>query len=140
MYGTSLNLFSQTNKFRSFCFSVVTSAKFDWFIISIIGVSSVQLALENPLNDPDSTLEEALFYIDLVTTLIFTLEALAKIVAFGFLMNKKFSYLQNGWNAMDFIIIVLSIVSLTPLVNDLNIFKIFRVVRILRLISRTEGL
>lgn len=36
---------------------------------------------------------------------IFCVEALLKIVALGFLLHKG-SYLRNGWNIMDFVVVV----------------------------------
>ena len=92
------------------------------------------------MNDPDSSLVGILYNIDVATTVIFCIEATAKIIAFGFVMNKKFSYLRNSWNALDFVIIIFSIISLTPLSSSFKIFKIFRVVRGLRLVSKNEGL
>ena len=76
----------------------------------------------------------------MVTTGIFCLEALLKIIAFGFLLNSKGSYLRNYWNALDFCIIIFSIMSLTSLSDHFKIFKMFRVVRALRLLSKNEGL
>lgn len=54
--GTSLYLLKDDNKFRELLFKIVTSKKFEYFIFFIILASSVQLALENPLNDPQGTL------------------------------------------------------------------------------------
>lgn len=106
-------------------------------------LSSIQLAITNPLNDPNGITESAMFWIDVATTIVFALEAIMKIIAFGFLLNGKHSYLRNPWNLLDFIILILSIISLTPIQGNLSIFKIFRIVRTvrtLRLISRNEGL
>ena len=48
---------------------------------------------------------------DLVMTVIFTLEAVLKIIAVGFLFNKRTSYLRQTWNILDFAIVVCAIVS-----------------------------
>ena len=77
---------------------------------------------------------------DVITTAIFVVECLLKIITFGFIANGKPSYLRNLWNLIDFIIIVLSVVSISPLATKLKVFKIFRILRVLRLISKTEGL
>ena len=63
-----------------------------------------------------------------------------KILAYGFVLNGRPSYLRNLWNVMDFIIIILSVINLTPIVSNLQVIKVFRVVRPLRLISRNKGL
>ena len=140
IYGISLSLFSQKSKFRQLCFKIVTNPKFDYAIIFVIIVSGIQLALENPLNDPKGMLISVLTYIDIGTTAIFAVEALMKIITFGLIFNGKTSYLRKTWNILDFCIIIFSILSLTPYLDNLRIFKMFRVVRSLRLVSKNEGL
>jgi len=44
--------------------------------------------------------------LDTITTIIFTLEALVKIIANGFLLNGKHSYLRQFSNIFDFIIVI----------------------------------
>eukprot|EP00347_Sterkiella_histriomuscorum_P013361 403365010 len=138
--GKSLYLLSIQSKFRQFIFDVVTNSKFDYFIIIVILISSVQLALENPLNDPNGQLQFALNQIDVITTSVFSLESFLKILAFGLIINGRPSYLRNPWNMLDFIIIIFSIISLTPLVGNIQVIKVLRVTRPLRLISRNKGL
>lgn len=45
-------------------------------------------------------------------TIIFTIEALIKIIAFGLIFNGKKSYLMSAWNVMDFIIVLSALISL----------------------------
>jgi voltage-dependent calcium channel L type alpha-1D len=80
-----------------------------------IVVSSILLALESPLNDPEGTLSQVLLVFDYITTTIFIFEAVIKIGALGFMFNGKESYMKNSWNIMDFIIVVISLVSLIPM-------------------------
>jgi len=85
----------------------------------------------------------ALYYIDTVTTAIFIFESTLKIIAYGLLINYEDSYLRNGWNAIDFGVVILSIISLAIRNSSLKIFKVFRLLRVLRplrLIARNEGL
>lgn len=82
-------------------------------------------------------MQYVLYYLDIATTCVFILEALFKIIAFGFLFNGDKSYLQSIENALDFAIIIFSIMALTPLSDD---FKTLKVLRIVRLINRNEGL
>jgi len=113
-------------------FDLVRNAKFKNFIILTILFASVILAVENPLNDPKSNLVKVLFFVDLVTTTIFCIEVLANIIAYGFFFNGDASYLQNVWNFLDFLIVVVSAVSLSNSAANLNFFKILRLLRILR--------
>lgn len=136
----SLNVIPIDNWFRKLLFNIVTHRKFDYAISLIIVLSAVQLALDSPIKDPESSLKKSLFWIDLGTTIIFILEAIIKIIAFGFATNGKSSYLRNPWNSLDFLIIFFSVLALTPLSDSLKTFKIFRILRLLRLISRNEEL
>lgn len=58
-------------------------------ILLTIFMSSVVLSLQNPLNDPNGSLEYILYWIDVVTTIIFTIEAILKNIAYGFAFNGK---------------------------------------------------
>lgn len=76
---------------------------------------------------------------DLVTTCVFTIEAIMNILAYGLLINGSQSYLRSYWNIIDFVIVVFSLAAFSNK-PSLKIFKMFRVMRPLRLISRNEGL
>lgn len=106
-------------------------------------ISSVLLALDNPLADPQSTIVEVLYYTDFFFTAIFTIEALLKIIAKGFLFNGSSSYARNGWDIIDFLVVVFSIISLSITSAKFKIVKIIRLLRVmrpLRVISRNKGL
>jgi hypothetical protein len=51
--GTSLNCFDKESNLRKTLFDIITSKNFERFIIIFILLSSIQLALTNPLNDPN---------------------------------------------------------------------------------------
>jgi hypothetical protein len=112
-------------------------------ILSLIAISSIMLALDNPLNDPASLIVEILYYIDSAFTLIFVCESCFKMIANGFLFNGEGSYLRSGWNLIDFLVVIFSIISLIITNTKLKIVKIFRLLRVLRplrMISRNKGL
>lgn len=44
--------------------------------------------------------------VEYVFLVIFTLEAVMKIIAYGFLFHPG-AYLRNGWNILDFLIVVI---------------------------------
>lgn len=116
---------------RNFCDVVSSHRFFEYFIILCILVSTINLAFEHPLEDPNSQMMQILNKVDLVFTGIFCVEALMKIIAVGFLFNYKTSYLLNSWNVLDFCIVVLSLVSLT-IDADLSVVKVLRTARIMR--------
>ncbi len=41
-----------------------------------------------------------------VFLVIFTLEAVLKVIAYGFLLHPG-AYLRNGWNILDFVIVII---------------------------------
>jgi hypothetical protein len=89
----------------------VLTPKFDWIILVFIIISSIHLVLDNPLKDPEGNLAHVLLYIDYILTAIFSIEAIMKILTFGFLLNGKDSYLKSTWNIIDFSIVIISILS-----------------------------
>jgi len=52
-------LFSNESAFRRWCYNIVNSQLFEYLVILAIVVSSVQLALENPLEDPESLVHDS---------------------------------------------------------------------------------
>jgi hypothetical protein len=116
---------------------------FEWVILLFITFSTVLLAIERPLDDPKSHKNAILKVIDYVMTTIFAIEMLTKILAVGFAFNGKTSYIRNGWNILDFIIVSSSVAGLLPGVEKISFLKALRMLRILRplrLISRNKGL
>jgi hypothetical protein len=110
--GKSLGIFSSDNKLRNHIANFVNNPIFDGFIILLISLSSIMIALDNPLNDPDGVLSNFLYDIDIIFTSIFSIESILKILAFGLFFNGESSYLKNSWNLMDCVIVVLSILSI----------------------------
>ena len=104
---------------------------FESLIILLIIVSTITLAFEHPLDDPDSSKMKTLENIDYAMTAAFCIEAAMKIITFGLIMNGKQSYLLDNWNVLDFIIVVFSLVSLS-ISADIGFIKVLRVARILR--------
>lgn len=129
------------------------SAWFEYFIITVIILNSLALILDNPLQDPNGPLSKTLKYLDIIFTIIFTIEACMKIIALGFFWNNFpgiSGYILNGWNMLDFVIVCASLVDLgfslssssqnTGNLKSLKALRAFRALRPLRVISRNEGL
>ena len=91
---------------------MANSKKFNFTILALIIVSTISLAFDSPLNDPNGQLTIIVKYFDLVLTCIFTMEAIIKIISFGFLFNGEDSYLRNSWNILDFLIVVAALTSI----------------------------
>ena len=77
-------------------------------------------------------------------TTCFGIEAALKIVATGFIINGRFSYLRSTWNCADFFIFLVSAASLSSIGGSgfgfMKVLRLVRVLRPLRMIQRNEGL
>jgi len=67
--------------------------------------NSICLALYDYTAGPDLYRNQVLDSFGRAFTIIFLIEAILKIVAMGFVIHGK-SYLRDGWNVVDFIIVV----------------------------------
>jgi len=126
-----------------------TNTFFNNFILAMIVISSVLLAVDQPDLDPDSGLKTFLNWCDIVFTILFTIEMLIKWVVYGFMFTPD-AYMKNGWNLLDFFIVITSILALpanaafgsgddSPFAS-LKVLRTFRAFRPLRMINRRPGL
>lgn len=110
--GRSLYIFSSTNPLRQLLMRVIVHPYFDFIILTLIFISTVFLAMDNPLNNPEGKLQKFLATADFILLICFIVELVVKVIANGFLFNGPNSYLKLGWNQLDFFIVVASIVTL----------------------------
>ena len=87
--GKSLFLFGPDSKFRIMVNRIVTFYLFDPVILLVIGVSTITMAVDNPLNDPNGYTANVIGNLDIVYTCIFLVEALLKVIQGGFILNGK---------------------------------------------------
>ena len=122
---------------------IVDDRQFDNVVLVLIIGSSVMLALDSPFNDPNGRLATTLGEVNLVMTILFTLEMMTKIIATGFIYRPK-SYMRSGWNVLDFITVIVSLMALAvgnaPELTALRSIRAMRVLRPLRMIRRVPGL
>ena len=69
-------------------------------------------------------------YSEPIFTTIFTCEAGIKIIATGFILDKK-CYLREAWNWLDFIVVITTLLTFIELdnVSGLRTFRLFRPLR-----------
>ena len=137
--GRALYILGMKNPLRKAISFLINHPVFDNVIIFFIIVSTLTLAFEEPMEDPKRDQMKVIETVDLAMTIVFTLEALLKIMALGFLFNGGHSYLRNPWNILDFSIVIFALVSMTFDGADISFIKVLRIARILRplrLISR----
>ena len=100
-------------------------------------LNSIVLAM-NYYGEPE-TYTKVIDILNLIFTIIFTLEAAIKITAY------KTRYFDSGSNVFDFIIVCISIIELNIAafvnvqgLNIVTIFRIFRIGRVLRLVKSAK--
>ncbi|KAK1331056.1 hypothetical protein QTO34_009004 [Cnephaeus nilssonii] len=150
--------YSDYSRFRLLVHNFCTSHYLDLFITGVIGLNVVTMAMEHYqqpqiwevqraggqqvssmalsiMHHPCQILDEALKICNYIFTIIFVLESVFKLVAFGF---RRF--FQDRWNQLDLAIVLLSIMGITLEEIEVNaslpinptIIRIMRVLRIAR--------
>jgi len=71
--------------------------------------SSVQLGIDNPLNDPESKYSKVILIIDYTLTAIFGLEVVLKIIGNGFILCGARSYLRDSTNVLDLFLVIVTV-------------------------------
>ena len=145
----SLGILSKNNLLRITCSQIISHFLFEPFILFLVVLSSITLALENPLIDPLSIRAKVVSMSDVIITLLFLTELFVKVVANDLFWNKE-SYLRNNWNKLDFAIVAVSVSQLSvdyfladtlaPNLSTLKVIRAIRTVRPLRAISRLKRL
>jgi hypothetical protein len=107
--GPTFFLFSPTHPLRVLCARLVTHPHFIQATLLLIALSSLLLALDNPLLDPQSLLYVFLDRIDYVLTILFTVEMAVKMVTHGLLLQPS-AYLRDPWNVLDAFVVLVSYV------------------------------
>ncbi|KAM6957182.1 LOW QUALITY PROTEIN: voltage-dependent P/Q-type calcium channel subunit alpha-1A [Aplochiton taeniatus] len=136
----SLFIFSEDNFVRKYAKKITEWPPFEWMILATIIANCIVLALEQHLPDGDKTpLSERLDDTEPYFIGIFCFESGIKILALGFAFHKN-SYLRNGWNVMDFVVVCTGILSTIGSDFDLRTLRAVRVLRPLKLVSGIPSL
>ena len=146
----SLGYFDLDNPFRRACMHVSESPLFDNFILLAIAANAIILCFMEPLKMPDRGCDgvasgslggnAVVEQTEVLFTVIFTVECVIKVVAMGFVLDET-SYLKDGWNVMDFVVVVVSLLSNIPGVgSNVSALRVIRVLRPLRTLSMFTGM
>nr|XP_020454786.1 voltage-dependent P/Q-type calcium channel subunit alpha-1A-like [Monopterus albus] len=102
----SLFIFSEDNVIRKYAKKITEWPPFEYMILATIIANCIVLALEQHLPALDKTpMSERLDDTEPYFIGIFCFETGIKIIALGFAFHKG-SYLRNGWNVMDFVVVL----------------------------------
>uniref|UniRef100_A0A3Q3IRH6 Voltage-dependent L-type calcium channel subunit alpha n=1 Tax=Monopterus albus TaxID=43700 RepID=A0A3Q3IRH6_MONAL len=155
------------NPLRRACISLVEWKPFDTFILIAIFANCMALAVYIPFPEDDSnSTNHDLETVEYAFLIIFTIETFLKIIAYGLVMHQN-AYVRNGWNMLDFVIVVIGLFSVVlefltkdekgegngasshptahghggkPGGFDVKALRAFRVLRPLRLVSGVPSL
>ena len=141
MEGKSLYLFDPTSTFRLKLYNLSKHKSFDNSVILVILISSLLLALDDPMTSQKNPF---LLYLDIIITVIFTFEALVKIIVYGLILNGPGSYLRSASNCLDLIVIFFSAIVYLPSASrsfeKVKVLRVIRVLRPLKLIIKNDDL
>nr|XP_040050747.1 calcium channel, voltage-dependent, N type, alpha 1B subunit, a isoform X8 [Gasterosteus aculeatus aculeatus] len=136
----SLFAFSEDNIIRKYAKRITEWPPFEYMILATIIANCIVLALEQHLPALDQTpMSERLDDTEPYFIGIFCFEAGIKIIALGFAFHKG-SYLRNGWNVMDFVVVLTGILATVGADFDLTTLRAVRVLRPLKLVSGIPSL
>ncbi|XP_069465799.1 voltage-dependent N-type calcium channel subunit alpha-1B isoform X3 [Ambystoma mexicanum] len=136
----SLFIFSEDNIIRKYAKRITEWPPFEYMILATIIANCIVLALEQHLPDGDKTpMSARLDDTEPYFIGIFCFEAGIKIIALGFVFHKG-SYLRNGWNVMDFVVVLTGILATAGADFDLRTLRAVRVLRPLKLVSGIPSL
>nr|XP_049462218.1 sodium channel protein para isoform X22 [Anopheles coluzzii] len=122
-------------------FQLIENKYFETAVITMILLSSLALALEDVHLPQRPILQDILYYMDRIFTVIFFLEMLIKWLALGFKV-----YFTNAWCWLDFIIVMVSLINFVASLcgaGGIQAFKTMRTLRALRplrAMSRMQGM
>jgi hypothetical protein len=105
----ALYIFEFDGIIRRFLRSMLINEFFEQVMLFIIIISTIQLAIDSPLSDPNSKFQQVLLRIDYTLTGIFTFEAFFKIIANGFLLCGSTSYIRSPWNILDLLVVIITV-------------------------------
>uniref|UniRef100_A0A1A8C1F7 Calcium channel, voltage-dependent, R type, alpha 1E subunit n=1 Tax=Nothobranchius kadleci TaxID=1051664 RepID=A0A1A8C1F7_NOTKA len=140
----SLFIFAEDNIIRKYARRIIEWPPFEYMILATITANCVVLALEQHLPGEDKTpMAKRLEKTEPYFIGIFCFEAGIKLVALGFVFHKG-AYLRNGWNVMDFIVVLSGILATAGshmnIPADLRTLRAVRVLRPLKLVSGIPSL
>ncbi|XP_075180398.1 voltage-dependent L-type calcium channel subunit alpha-1F [Anomaloglossus baeobatrachus] len=146
-----------SNPIRRASISIVEWKPFDILILMTIFANCVALGVYIPFPEDDSNIaNHNLEQVEYIFLIIFTVESFLKIIAYGLVLHPS-AYIRNGWNLLDFVIVVIGLFSVIleqfshkqgdahhmsgkPGGFDVKALRAFRVLRPLRLVSGVPSL
>jgi hypothetical protein len=147
LLGNACGFLGPDNGFRKNCNFIARNDYFEGFILFCIIASSILLVVDGPSVDKSSEKAKKIWKVldgvDVTFVVIFTVEMVLKMCAFGIYSESEQTYFKNPWNILDFFLVVFALIGYLPGTGKINIFRTFRSLRALRplrTIQRAPGL
>ena len=137
----SLYMFTLDSKVRRLLIRGIEWKWWDRTVLFLILLNTIQLAMYEPYDNP--TLRPGFHKRDVLDicgkafSVFFTLECIAKVMALGFCVGHH-TYLSDGWNYLDFFIVIVGLLDFMPMnsTGNLSSLRSLRVLRPLRAITK----
>lgn len=113
--------------FRGAVLRLVGADAFDVVIACVIVINTLILTLYDPLSPPSTPRNLLVDRSSLAFTVVFTVEMLLKLVAYGAV--GKGSYFADRWNWLDAAVVMLGWVALSPSVVNVSAIRLLRLLR-----------
>ncbi len=113
---------------RLFLFRLKQNKLFEFFVISVIIISALEIGAKTYDLSPTSLLITK--YLDVFITVFFLFEILVRFLA----EEKKKDFFKSGWNIFDTIVVVISLIPINESEMAL-LARLIRIFRVLRMIS-----
>uniref|UniRef100_UPI00358E9D2A sodium channel protein type 3 subunit alpha-like n=1 Tax=Myxine glutinosa TaxID=7769 RepID=UPI00358E9D2A len=130
-----------SNKIQGFVFDIISNQIFDITIMVLICLNMLTMMIET--EDQSKSMENALYFVNIVFIGIFTGECTLKMFAL------RYHFFKFPWNVFDLVVVVISILGLV-LQDTINkyfleptifrVLRLCRIGRILRLIRGAQGI
>ncbi|CAD7923849.1 unnamed protein product, partial [Amoebophrya sp. A120] len=143
----SFGCLSVTNPLRRSCWLCAQSPNFERLVLFFILANAVCMALIDYRN-PDSERTTFIENLETVFLIVFSLEMLVKMTAFGIATGET-AYLRDPWCWLDFVVVITGLISFSLEAAGqtdnqesagLSVLRVLRVLRPLRSVSRLPGL
>ncbi len=116
------------SKIRSVFYTIRKNNFFEFFVVSIIILSALNVGLRTYNIDP--SVLQTLILFDYLITIFFLIEIIIRMFSY----EKPALFFQKNWNIFDFSIVALSLIPL-ELLDAVIVARLLRVFRLLRIIS-----
>jgi hypothetical protein len=103
--GKALGFIEPADPVRQWLFTFMARKDLDHVLLVCILFNSVMLAVQSPTNTLGNTTNDILNIVDIVLSVIFSLEMIGRVIALGLWVGPT-TYLRNPWNVLDFVVVM----------------------------------